>query len=87
MPLPQKPQLLTLYARNVELLACKKGWSFSEIATNTGISINTLNRVRHRRSKTIDPELLTEFLDLFKCTPNDLLQAHPDVDYSVTPHP
>ena len=82
---PQKPQLLTLYARNVEILACKKGWTFSKIASDTGVSINTLNGVRYKRSKTIDPELLTELMDLFKCSPNDLLQAHPDVDYSITP--
>jgi DNA-binding Xre family transcriptional regulator len=80
----QQPPLLHIYARNVQHLAFKRGWSHSRLATELGVTLNTLNRVRFARGRYIDPEVFVALLDLFGCDPNDLLSPQPGIDYAVT---
>jgi len=76
------PELLTIYAKNIDLLAFKRGWSMSYLADQVGVTVPTLTRVRLRHNKYIDPELFSAFLTVFECRPDDLLSAHPDIDYT-----
>jgi DNA-binding Xre family transcriptional regulator len=78
------PSLITIYARNIEIFAFKRGWSMRHLAEETGCTVATLTRVRMRHNKTIDPELLASLLNVFSCHPDDLLLPQPDVDYSLT---
>lgn len=76
-----KPPLLRVYARNVQLCAFKRGWSNNRLATELGVSLNTVNRVRFGRSRYLDPEVLEALLKAFDCEPNDLLLPQPGIDY------
>lgn len=78
-------ELLTIYARNIDLLTFKRGWSIAKLARELGTTVGTLTRVRLRHNKYLDPELFADLLRVFDCTPNDLLSRHPDVDYTVSP--
>lgn len=80
----QRPPLLTVYARNVAHFAFKRGWSNSRLATELGITLNTLNRIRCVRSRYLDPEVFMALLDLFGCEPNDLLLPQPGIDYATS---
>ena len=79
-----QPPLLHVYARNVEHCAFKRGWSTPRLATELGVSLNTLNRIRFGRSRYLDPEVFTALLELFGCEPNDLLLPQPGIDYAIT---
>lgn len=84
MAAPKKThELLNVYARNIDLLIFKRGWSLNRLATELGTTVATLTRVRLRHNKYIDPELLADLIRVFACTPNDLLIPHPDVDYTI----
>jgi transcriptional regulator with XRE-family HTH domain len=84
----QQPPLLLVYARNVEHCAFKRGWSASRLASELGVSLNSLNRIRFVRSRYLDPEILEALLEIFGCEPNALLLPQPDIDYSseALPH-
>jgi len=47
-----------------------------------GVTANTLRRVRQKRNRYIDPELLAALIDVFECTPNDLLLPQAGIDYN-----
>jgi len=79
------PELLPVYARNVELLAFKRGWGPTRLATELGVTTNTINRLRTCKAKYLDLDLFKELLRVFQCQPNDLLQPHQDVDYTTKP--
>ena len=86
MAAPKKPHhLLTVYARNIDLLTFKRGWTLNRLASELGTTTAALTRVRLRHNKYLDPELLSDLLRVFNCAPNDLLAPHPDVDYSQQP--
>lgn len=76
------PPLLRIYARNIELLAVKRGIPAHALAGELGLTANTLNRIRFARSRYLDPEVFVGLLDLFECEPNDLLLPQPGIDYS-----
>lgn len=78
------PHLITIYGRNIEIFAFKRGWSMRHLADEAGCTVATLTRVRMRHNKTIDPELLASLLSIFNCRPDDLLLPHPDVDYTLS---
>lgn len=80
----QEPPLLHVYARNVQHCAFKRGWSSTKLASELGVSLNTINRIRFGRSRYIDPEVFVALLKLFGCTPNDLLLPQPGIDYELT---
>lgn len=83
MPSP-RPHLLRVYARNVELWACKRNWSFARLARELGVNANALMRIRSSRNRYIDPELFGALMDVFGCEPNDLLMQQPGIDYTQT---
>lgn len=76
------PPLLRIYARNIELLAVKRGIPSHALASKLGLTANTLNRIRFARSRYLDPEVFVALLDIFECEPNDLLLPQPGIDYS-----
>ena len=78
----QKPSLIQIYARNVDHCAFKRGWQAPKLATELGVTLNTLNRIRFARSRYLDPEVFSALLELFECEPNDLLQPQPGIDCS-----
>jgi transcriptional regulator with XRE-family HTH domain len=80
----QQPPLLHVYARNVEHCAFKRGWSTAKLAHELGVSLNTLNRIRFGRSRYLDPEVFIALLELFGCTPNDLLLPQSGIDYAIS---
>lgn len=79
---PAGPSLLRVYTRNLELQMTKKGWTPAQLAKRLGVTQNTLSRIRFNRSRYIDPEVFEACLRVFTCEPNDLLLAHPDIDYA-----
>lgn len=78
---PTGPSLLRVYSRNLELWMTKKGWTPVQLSKRLGVTQNTLSRIRFNRSRYIDPEVFEACLRVFACEPNDLLLAHPDIDY------
>lgn len=81
MPLITSARLLRIYARNIELLAFKRGWTQETLATRLGVSTNTLIRIRRHQAKYIDPDVLLALMDVFDCTPNDILLPEEGVNY------
>lgn len=79
----QQPPLLHVYARNVQHLAFKRGWSAPRLARELGVTMNTLNRIRFARSRYIDPEVFIALLAVFECEPNDLFLPQPGIDYAL----
>lgn len=77
-----RSEILDVYSRNLEHLMFKRGWTPQQLSTRIGCSLNTVNRIRYGQARYIDPEVLEGCLRVFKCAPNDLLNAHPDIDYS-----
>lgn len=83
---PKKvPPLLTIYGRNIEVAAFKRGWTMRRLAHEAGCNVATLTRVRMKHNKLIDPDLFSALLAAFDCRPDDLLLPHPDVDYNTPP--
>lgn len=81
--------ILRVYARNVEIWMCRRALTPADILREVGalgcdVSPHAVTNLRRTRGRWIDPELLAGLLDLFDCTPNDLLLPQPGVDY--TPH-
>lgn len=73
--------LLQVFARNVELLAFKRGLARRDLATRLGVTPHVMHRVLECRNRSIDPELVATLLVFFNCSPNDLFLRHPDVSY------
>lgn len=80
---PVIPQLLPIFARNLEFLAFKRGWNTGRLAEELGITRATLNRIRFCQNRYIDPDIFQDLLRLLECSPNDLLLPHPDLDYTI----
>jgi len=76
--------LLTIFARNLELQAFRKGWTSQQLIKELDITQNAYNRIRQNRSRYLDPEILESAIELFDCTPNDLLLPQPDVVYGTS---
>lgn len=73
--------LRQIFARNIELLAFKRGLKRADLAQRIGVSSYVLNRILECRNRHLDPEIVAELLKLFACTPNDLFLPHSDVNY------
>lgn len=73
--------LLAIYGRNIDVAAFKRGWNTAQLATLLGISTNALNRIRAGRNRSIDPEILQRFTELFQLDFNALLMPQPGIDY------
>lgn len=79
--------LLRVYARNVEIWMCRRSLSAADVvrevnALGCAVSPHAVRNLRTTRGRWIDPELLAGLLDLFGCTPDDLLLPQPGVDYT-----
>jgi len=75
--------ILRVYARNVEIAMCRRNLTPSALVRELGVSPHAVTNLRLHRGRWIDPELLAELLELFGCTPNDLLLPQPGVDYTT----
>ena len=75
--------ILRVYARNVEIWMCRRALTSADLVRELGASPHTVTNLRRTRGRWIDPELLAGLLDLFGCTPNDLLLPQPGVDYTT----
>lgn len=82
-PSTMQPQLIKVFARNIQLEGFKKGWDSSRIAQELGISANSFRRLRAGTNRYICGDLLQSVMTLFNCTPNDLLLPHDGIDYSA----
>lgn len=71
MPQAIKPPLITTYGHNVSVLMAQHKIPVAEI--NDLIGAGVCYRLRKGQGATIDPKVFTLLLDLFDCTPNDLL--------------
>lgn len=81
-PRPQvEVQMLSDYSRNIDVYCAKRGWTIENLCVETGISRNTMGRIRANRHKTIDAEVLTRLCNIFGVSPNELLLRLPDVQY------
>ena len=75
-----KTPILVTYWRNMEWFAFARGWDHVRLATELGITMNTLNRLRFGRARYIDPEMFDASCEVFNCQPNDLLLPQPEVE-------
>lgn len=73
--------LLRVFARNIDLLAFKRGLTRRELAEQLNITPYILSRVLNAQNRHLDPEIVSDLLAFFDCTPNDLLLPHADVTY------
>jgi DNA-binding Xre family transcriptional regulator len=74
--------LLSIYGRNVEVNAFKRGWSTAQLATRLGITPEAMRRIRTGKNRSIDPDVLSAMTDLFQCDYNALLTPQPGIDYT-----
>lgn len=77
--------LLTIYSRNVDYLAFKRGWSRSTLAQKLGVSSYVVGRLHRAEGRFIDADLLEALLNVFDCFPNDLLIPYPEIEYDLYP--
>lgn len=84
-PAPAVPQLLPIYARNIEFLAFKRGMDPGQLADALGLTRPSFNRIRFSYNRYIDPAIFTDLLRILDCTPNDLLLPNPELDYTTRP--
>jgi DNA-binding Xre family transcriptional regulator len=76
--------LIRIYTRNIEHLAFKRGWDSTRLAVELGISSNTFRRLfRSGLSRYICTDLFQTALNIFDCTPNDLLLPQDGIEYIV----
>lgn len=85
MPRTAKPpievQMLSDYSRNIEFHCFRRQWSVEDLVIKTGLSRNTIQRIRANRHKQIDAHALTSFCTAFEVTPDALLLRHDDITY------
>lgn len=75
------PTLLEIYARNVDYLAFKRGWTKQQLADELGVSPYTMSRLRMAKGRFIDADLFQAICRVFDCFPNDLLIPYPELEY------
>lgn len=85
MPRTAKPpievQMLSDYSRNIEYQCFRRQWGVEELVAKTGLSKNTIQRIRANRHKQIDAHALGCFCSAFDVSPNDLLLRHDGITY------
>jgi DNA-binding Xre family transcriptional regulator len=74
-------QMLSDYSRNVEAQAFKRQWTVEDLMAKTGLSRNTIDRIRSNRHKHIDAYVLGRFMEAFDVTPDELLLRQPGLAY------
>lgn len=85
MPRTAKPpievQMLSDYSRNIEYQCFRRQWTVEDLVAKTGLSRNTIQRIRADRHKQIDALALTCFCTAFEVSPNELLLRHEGITY------
>lgn len=85
MPRTAKPpievQMLSDYSRNIEYQCFRRQWTVEDLVVKTGLSKNTIQRIRANRHKQVDAHVLTCFCDTFELSPNELLLRHEGITY------
>lgn len=85
MPRTVKPQIevqmLADYSRNIEYQCFRRQWSVDELVAKTGLSRNTIQRIRANRHKQIDALALSKFCEVFEVSPDGLLLRHEGITY------
>lgn len=78
---PVEVQMLSDYSRNIEFQCFRRSWTVEDLVTKTGLSRNTIQRIRSNRHKQIDAQALTKFCEAFETSPNELLLRHEGITY------
>lgn len=73
--------LMRVYARNLDYQLFKRDWTAQQLATELGLDLRTVTRLRNAQVNRIDPELFSAMCDVFRCTPNDLLMKRDELIY------
>jgi DNA-binding Xre family transcriptional regulator len=76
--------LMRIYARNLDYQLFKRGWTAQRLATELGLDLRTVTRLRTAQIGRIDPELFSAICDVFRCTPNDLLLPNDELTYTLS---
>jgi DNA-binding Xre family transcriptional regulator len=76
-----EPQMLSDYSRNIEYFCFKLQWTVDMLCEATGLSRNTINRIRANHHKHIDAHALTRFCNVFNVSPNELLLRIEGITY------
>ena len=79
---PIEVQMLSDYSRNIEYQCFRRKWNVEDLVTKTGLSRNTIQRIRANRHKQIDAHALTKFCEAFEVTPDHLLLRHEGIAYN-----
>jgi DNA-binding Xre family transcriptional regulator len=74
-------QMLSDYSRNIEFQCFRRQWSVDDLVKQTGLSRNTIQRIRANRHKQIDAHALTKFCEAFSVNPDNLLLRHEGIAY------
>lgn len=77
-------RLIRVLSRNIEYQLFKRSWTAQRLATELGLDVRTVSRLRNGCFHRIDPEIFQALCDVFRCTPNDLLLEHDELIYSLT---
>lgn len=76
--------LMRIYARNLDYQLFKRNWTAQQLATELGLDLRTVLRLRSAQINRIDPEIFSAICDVFHCTPNDLLMPRDDLHYAIS---
>jgi len=66
-------QIMRTYSRNLLFEAFTRNWTTEQLANKLGTTIHTIGRIRRGEAIYIDVDIFQKALDIFDCTPNDLL--------------
>lgn len=78
-----QPSFRSCYARNLDFYLAQKGMSSKQLATEIGVSDETIRRIRRLDNIYISLEILCAICEILNVTPNDLLTPHSNVDYGT----
>jgi DNA-binding Xre family transcriptional regulator len=75
-------RLMRVLARNIDYQLFKRSWNGQRLATELGLDVRTVSRLRTASTHRIDPEIFQALCDVFGCTPNDLLTEQDELLYT-----
>jgi len=65
--------IMKIYARNLLFEAFTRNWTTEQTAKELETTIHVIGRIRRGETIYIDLDILSKALEVFNCTPNDLL--------------
>lgn len=78
---PDVKRLIRIYSRNLQFETFVRDWSIDKVAEMLGTTPNAISRIRREASVYIDVDILTRCLEVFNCTPNDMLLERDYLNY------